>query len=262
MFFLKKFKPRTPGTRNRISRVYFEFLKIQKHHFFMKKRYHQSGRNNTGRITTRHKSSYAKNKKIIWVDYLRIKFALISVVLGIFLQKYNMCFFGLVKYSSGGYCYIPLPENIIIGQFINESTYISKNFNLDLGSLCFFLSPHTTFKFFNICHIINKKSIYARSAGSFCIFISKNIERNILKIILPSKKFKKLTLDYFATTGRASNVYSYKIRLTKAGQNRYLGKRPTVRGVAMNAFDHPNGGRTKTNTPEKTPWGKVAKKSK
>lgn len=253
MFFLRKYKPQTPGTRHRVNNIQFENLKKQKHFFFYKSRYSCAGRNQTGQITVRHKSAVLKRKPLLWVDRIRSEIILISIVLGIYKQKPNMCFFGLIRYSSGIYSYIPLAHDVKISQFLADSHFLSLNFELPLGVLCFFLENHVTYKFFNICSYFYKKSIYAKAAGTFCLFILKNIERNILKIVLPSEQVKFLTIDYFATVGRASNIYAFKFCHGKAGLNRKLGKRPTVRGVAMNAVDHPNGGRTKAKQPERTP---------
>lgn len=262
MFFLRKYKPRSPGVRHRIVGLQVDNLKKQKHFFFYKARYNCSGRNKSGQITIRHRSRVLHRKPLLWVDRLRSIIVLISVILGIFKQKPNMCFFGLIKYSSGIYSYIPLAHDVKISQFLSDSNFLSLNFILPLGVLCFFLETHVTYKFFNLCSYFSKKSIYSRAAGTFCLFILKNLERNILKIILPSQKVKYLTIDYYATVGRASNIYAYKFCIGKAGINRRLGKRPTVRGVAMNAVDHPNGGRTKAKKPERTPWGKIAKFSR
>lgn len=253
MFFLRKYKPRSPGTRNRIVSLQFDFLKKQKFLFFFKLKYNCSGRNSSGRITIRHKSGGSTRKRLLIIDRIRLDLVLMFIILGVYKQKPNMCHYGLIRYSNGVYSYIPLAHKLKITSILPESNLLVKHLKIPVGVLCFFLEPHITYVFFNICSISPRKSLYARAAGTFCKFILRNLERNILKIILPSKKVKLLTINYFATVGRASNIYAYKFRTGKAGVSRNLGIRPTTRGVAMNAFDHPNGGRTKTNKPEKTP---------
>ena len=253
MSYLRSFKPQTPSLRHRIDLVKTDFLKDQKHHKLFTIKSNFSGRNNSGQITIRHRSGFRKNQKLAIVDRLRSKIILAALLVGIFKQKANMCFFGLICYGNGAYSYIPLPHDVLLNTPILESSFLTKRAKLPSGSLEYFLSRHVTYRFFNICSITKKKSIYARAAGTFCTFIKKNIEKNILKIVLPSGQHKILTTDHYATVGRASNIFAYKLVPGKAGINRKNGIRPTVRGVAMNPIDHPNGGRTKTNQPEKNP---------
>ena len=262
MSYLQYFKPRTPSLRHKVGVIRVDFLKNQKHFSLLTPKSSFSGRNNSGRITVRHRSGSWKNKRLVIVDRLRLKIILAALLVGIFKQKSNMSFFGLIKYSNGAYSYIPLAHEVKLNTLIKESSFLTKRAKLPLGSLEYFLSRHVTHRFFNLCSLNKKRSIYARAAGTFCTFIKKNVEKNILKIILPSGQYKILTADYYATVGRASNIFAYKLVPGKAGSNRRGGIRPTVRGVAMNPIDHPNGGRTKTNQPEKNPWGKIARKSK
>ena len=262
MFLLRSYKPYSPGIRHKKSRHYIEFLNSQKHFFFFKSKKNCSGRNNSGKITIRHRGVLVKKKKILWQDKLRLTINLLSLLIGVYKQKNNMCFFGLIKYSSGIFSYIYLAHGLKIGMFLYSNSFFSKKFYFPLGSVYFFVLYQFYFRFFNVCSFFKKKSIYARSAGVFCKFLSKNEERNFMKIELPSGQIKFLPLEYNCTIGRASNIFAYKDIRGKAGLTRRLGFRPSVRGVAMNPVDHPNGGRTKTNKPEKTPWGRIAKYSK
>lgn len=262
MFFLRKYNPTSPGRRHRIVGLQFNFLKNQKFIFFLSKKYQHSGRNNLGLITVRHKGGGTNKQQFVFVDRIRLTYMLISVIVGIYKQKKNMCFFGLLRFSNGVYSYILLAHELKISWLLPESHFLVPIVDLPIGVLCFFLETNIKYIFFNICNRFSKKSLYARAAGSFCRFIYRNIERNFLRITLPSKKPKNITQSYIATVGRASNIFAYKFRTGKSGINRNLGIRPTVRGVAMNAVDHPNGGRTKTNKPEKNPWGNIAKYSK
>jgi large subunit ribosomal protein L2 len=116
--------------------------------------------------------------------------------------------------------------------------------------------------FFNIELFENTGGKYSRSAGTFCTLLNLNFEKNLAKIILPTGKIKTISIYCFVTLGRASNI-SHKLEFfTKAGFYRNKGFKSNVRGVAMNPVDHPHGGRTKTSSPEFTPWGKIAKKNK
>jgi ribosomal protein L2 len=101
---------------------------------------------------------------------------------------------------------------------------------------------------------------FCRAAGTFCTIIRININRGSCTVKIPSNKF--FIIHETAYVGRNSNILPKGIWLGKAGLNINKGFRPHVRGVAKNPVDHPHGGRTKTNSPERTPWGKVAKFNK
>lgn len=120
-----------------------------------------------------------------------------------------------------------------------------------------YLQNHSIF--FNLVLNFNKGGQYAKAAGTFCLMIQLNFEKKLAFIQLPTKKTLWVSWYCVGTLGRCSNVDSKKQFLTKAGYNRHKNIRPTVRGVAMNPVDHPHGGRAKTNSPEVTPWSKVAK---
>jgi len=109
--------------------------------------------------------------------------------------------------------------------------------------------------------LYNKKSSYVKASGTFSQIIQINKDLNLILILLPSGKKKYISLDYLCTLGRNNNIFKKFMILGKAGINRISGKNITVRGVAMNPVDHPHGGRTKTNQPEVSPWGWVAKHS-
>jgi len=115
--------------------------------------------------------------------------------------------------------------------------------------------------FFNIL-TTKDKIIYAKAAGTFCTLISNELEKGYSKIKIPSGLTKYIYNYTFVRLGRNSNILSKQRLIGKAGDNVRLGLKSSVRGIAMNPVDHPHGGRTKSNSPEKTPWGKIAKKNK
>jgi len=121
-----------------------------------------------------------------------------------------------------------------------------------------YLSKYTIFS--NV--FINNIKKYASANGSFCQILDSFLDFNLVKISLPSKQTKLLSGWNFVILGKNSqNDFKYN-RLGKAGVNYILGKKPKVRGVARNPVDHPHGGRTKTNQPEVSIWGWVAKRNK
>ena len=101
------------------------------------------------------------------------------------------------------------------------------------------------------------KSIYAKSAGTYCQVVQKY--KNFVKLRLPSGKIIEASLNSIATLGSVSNKNHFLCILGKAGKNRHKSKRPVVRGVAMNPVDHPHGGRTNGGRPSVSPWGKLTK---
>lgn len=103
---------------------------------------------------------------------------------------------------------------------------------------------------------------YARSAGVYCKLVTSNKFKSNLVLELPTKKKKVVPNTSTCILGRVSNIFCKKEIQGKAGFYRLMNVRPTVRGVAMNPVDHPHGGRTKTNSPEVTPWNKIAKHNK
>lgn len=121
--------------------------------------------------------------------------------------------------------------------------------NLPIGSI-FFNLPKTS---------ESKKGLYSRSSGTYCILLSFDENSKVCNIQLPSGKLISSDINTVVTLGRNNNIWKYKEVVGKAGRNSNIGFKPIVRGVAMNPVDHPHGGRTKTNSPEKTPWGKIAK---
>ena len=252
MFLLRKYKPHSPGIRHKVMFKNFYFFKKHKHYFFLQNKANLGGTNHTGKVVVSHKSAKVK-KKIVTINQLRLNSVIIGILIGIFKLKYNSCFVGLIKYSNGMFNYIYLAHGIILTNYIYPNNYNTKKLTFTLGSLYFFVLSYLKLRFFNICSFYKKRSIYARAGGVFCTFIVKNFDRGFIKIFLPSKQVKYIPFDYYCTLGRASNIFIYKQVLGKAGYSRKLGIRPTTCGVAMNPVDHPNGGRTKTNKPEKTP---------
>ena len=116
--------------------------------------------------------------------------------------------------------------------------------------------------FFNLEIIPGNGAKYSRTAGTYCTLISTDLHKITSKIQLPSLSVIVVPTTCLVTLGRCSNIYKNTCIVGNAGFNVRKGHRPSVRGVAMNPVDHPHGGRTKTNSPELTPWGKIAKFNK
>lgn len=167
---------------------------------------------------------------------------------------------GLLKFSNGSYTCILLPSHVWIGSLVIVSNS-KHNVLINTNKFCFitciqFLKPFEIF--FNLTDNFYKTK-YARSAGVYCKLITIDVKKNLVLVELPTFVRKLIKFNTLVTKGRSSNIFHKNEILGKAGYTRLLNIRPTVRGVAMNPVDHPHGGRTKTNSPEVTPWNKIAK---
>lgn len=152
-------------------------------------------------------------------------------------------------------------SGLSVGQFVFSSN-LPQNYwinNLP-GNLVLlkFLSKYTVFS--NLC--LNGFKKFALSNGTYCQVLENFFDFNLVKIILPSKSTKIFSGWNFVLLGKNSQEDYIYGRLGKAGLNTLLGKKPKVRGVARNPVDHPHGGRTKTNQPEVSIWGWIAKRNK
>ena len=222
----------------------------------------KSGRNNYGGIVNLNSGS-GKKKSIILVDFIRRWTKKIAICLNLTIDKNRSCFLALIKYSNGTFSYILAASKTKPGDLL-FSTLVPVRFSLPYVSGCSVILRYLDYKsvFFNIEIDEPFGGKYCKSGGTYSKIISLNYDKNLVKIVLPTGSIKILSMFNLVTIGRASNIHNFNVFLSKSGYNRLMGFRPNVRGVAMNPVDNPHGGRTKTNSPELTPWGKIAKKGK
>lgn len=167
----------------------------------------------------------------------------------------------LVKHHTGSFSVRPFVSGSYIGQFVFSSNLPSNYWTNKLpGNLVLlrYLNRHTIFS--NV--YLNGFKKFALSNGTFCQVLENFFDFNLIKITLPSKRTKMLSGWNFVFLGKNSQENYLYNRLGKAGIRILSGKKPKVRGVARNPVDHPHGGRTKTNQPEVSMWGWVAKRNK
>lgn len=222
----------------------------------------KSGRNFSGKKIIGNKS-HINNRSIHLIDLNRKWSNNIAVCLKINKDSNRSCYTALIKYSNGSYSYVLASHELKPGNFLFSSIKPLKFIKLQ-KSCCSVILKYLNYSaiFFNVELFENEGFKYSRSAGTFCSLLNLNFEKNNAKIVLPSGDIKIISIYCFVTLGRASNI-NHKLEFyTKAGYFRNKGFRPNVRGVAMNPVDHPHGGRTKTSSPEFTPWGKIAKRNK
>ncbi|MBL8839163.1 MAG: 50S ribosomal protein L2 [Alphaproteobacteria bacterium] len=252
---LKSFRPVTPGLRQVVLIDRSELWKGGPVKALTKGKTASGGRNNTGRITTRHHGGGHKQAYRV-VDFRRRKFDVPATVERIEYDPNRTAFIALVKYSDGELAYILAPQRLAIGDSIvsGERADIKPGNALPLRNI-----PVGT-----IVHNIELKpgrgGQMARSAGAFVQLVGKDQGFALLR--LSSGELRRVSAECMASIGAVSNPDQGNIKLGKAGRNRWLGVRPTVRGTAMNPIDHPHGGgegRTKGGRHPVTPWGKPTK---
>lgn len=220
-----------------------------------------SGRNNFGKITVRgrvgNKSSY------FLLDLKRRGSRKIAIVVNNNKNSIRNTLVSLIKYSSGGYSYVLSALGFISG-FWTQSIWRPERFSFKYVVGCAIFLKHIPPKsvFFGLEIIEGSGSKIARSAGTYCGLLTSNHGDNTSIVKIPSGKKIIVSSYCMVVLGKSNNHFFYKTTLGKCGSNIGRGFKSKVRGVAMNPVDHPNGGRTKSNSPERNLWGKIAKKNK
>ncbi|MBI2024102.1 50S ribosomal protein L2 [Candidatus Giovannonibacteria bacterium] len=233
---MKTFGTRTPGRRQMTAVEYKKVLtrsKPEKSLTFGRKRH--VGRNNRGRITTRHKGGGAK-RLYREVDFLMDKKNIPGRVVSVEYDPNRTAFIGLVSYKDGEKRYMVLPA----GVSVNEEFIISENAPLKKGNRLPLKNIPVGTQVFNLEVYPKSGAKLVRSAGSFAQVLAQDSPTCLIK--LPSGEVRKLSENAWASIGQASNEEENLVVLGKAGRSRWLGIRPTVRGSAMNPVDHPYGG--------------------
>ena len=214
-----------------------------------------SGRNNLGRITSRGRGAGHKNKHRL-IDFYRKKDDVKAKVERIEYDPNRSAYVALIKYEDGQMNYILAPNQIKVG----DEVISGRSKDIKIGN-CMPLSdiPAGT-SVHNVEMAPSGGGKLARSAGSYAQ-ISGSVD-NYIVIKLASGEIRKIIITARATIGSVSNSDHQNIKIGKAGRNRWKGKRPSVRGVAMNPVDHPHGGgegKTSGGRSPVSPWGQSAK---
>jgi len=250
----RKINPTSPGQRGMIKSDYQEITTSTPEKSLLKKIAKTSGRNNTGRITCRHKGGGVKQSYRI-IDFKREKFGIPATVKTIEYDPNRNVRISLVFYADGEKRYILTPEGLNVGDVIVSGTDVA----IQTGNaLPLELIPLGTIVH-NIELIPGRGGKMVRSAGNFAQVMAK--EGNYVTIKLPSGEMRMVRKECMATIGTLGNSEFKNLKIGKAGRKRYMGIRPTVRGVTMNPCDHPHGGgegKTGPGGHPKTPWGKPA----
>ena len=250
----RKINPTSPGQRGMIVSDYQEITTSTPEKSLLKPIKKTAGRNNTGRITCRHKGGGVKKAYRI-IDFKREKFGVPATVKTIEYDPNRNVRISLVFYADGEKRYILTPEGLNVGDVIVSGLEAP----VQTGNAM----PLDIIPLGTIVHNIELEAgrggKMVRSAGNSAQVMAK--EGNYVTIKLPSGEMRMVRKECMATIGALGNSEFKNLKIGKAGRKRYMGIRPTVRGVTMNPCDHPHGGgegKTGPGGHPKTPWGKPA----
>lgn len=248
---LKQYKPVTPSQRGLVLVDRSELHKGEPVKALTEGLRKKGGRNNKGRITVRHRGGGHK-RRYRMVDFKRRKFDVAGAIERLEYDPNRSAFIALIKYEDGELAYILAPQRISIG----DTVIAGERADIKPGNAM----PMENIPVGTIIHNIEMKpgggGKIARSAGTYAQLIGK--DAGFAQLRLGSGELRMIPARCMATVGSVSNPDNKNINKAKAGRNRWLGWRPTVRGVVMNPVDHPHGGgegRTSGGRHPVTPWG-------
>lgn len=251
---LKVYKPITPGLRGRVDLVRDEITTDRPNKKLTSGKKSNAGRGSNGRISVRHKGGGHK-RRYRQIDFRRDKHGIPGTVKTIEYDPNRSANIALVFYADGDKRYIIAPKGLQVGQKIMSG----ENATPTVGNALPLAAIPVGFTVHNIELTLGRGGQLARSAGASAMISAKDGDYVIIK--LPSSEVRRIHGKCYATIGVVGNEDHMNVRLGKAGHKRWLGIRPTVRGMAMNPVDHPLGGGEgagKGRNPV-TPWGQPCK---
>jgi large subunit ribosomal protein L2 len=255
---LKSYKPTTPGQRQLVLVDRSELHKGDPIKTLTEGLRQKGGRNNYGRITVRWRGGGHKRRYRL-VDFRRKKFDVAATVERLEYDPNRTAFIALIKYDDGELSYILAPQRLQPGDKVvsGERADIKPGNAMPLKNV-----PVGT-----IIHNVEMKpgrgGQIARAAGSYVQLVGRDAGLALLR--MSSGEVRMVRTECMATIGAVSNPDQQNVSIGKAGRNRWKGRKPSVRGVAMNPIDHPHGGgegRTSGGRHPVTPWGKSTKGKK
>ena len=252
---LKSYNPTTPGQRSLVLVDRSGLWRGKPEKTLTEGLRGKGGRNNKGRITARRRGGGHKNRYRV-IDFKRTKYDVPAIVERIEYDPNRSAFIALIKYEDGELSYILAPQRLREGDVV----IAGKSVDIKPGNAM----PMQNIPVGTIVHNVEMKAgkggQMARAAGTYAQIIGKDQGYSQLRLI--SGELRMVRAECMATIGAVSNPDQQNMKLGKAGRKRWLGKRPSVRGVAMNPVDHPHGGgegRTSGGRHPVSPWGKPTK---
>ena len=252
---IRKLKPNTPGQRQRSVSAFDTITKSEPEKSLLAPLKKSGGRNNRGRITSRHRGGGHKRRYRI-IDFKRRKWDVPATVERLEYDPNRTAFIALVKYADGEQAYVLAPQRLAVG----DSIISAAKADIKPGNAM----PFSGMPIGTIVHNIELKpgkgGQIARAAGTYAQFVGR--DGGYAQIRLSSGELRLVRQECMATVGAVSNPDNSNQNYGKAGRMRHKGIRPSVRGVVMNPIDHPHGGgegRTSGGRHPVSPWGKPTK---
>ncbi len=249
---VKKYKPTSPGRREMSVSTFSEITKSKPEKALVQPLPRKAGRNNQGRITTRHQGGGHKRQYRI-IDFKRNKIGIPAKVAAIEYDPNRSARIALLFYQDGDKRYILAPNGLRVGDTVSAGPEAEPRTgnalplrNIPLGTVIH-----------NIELQPGRGGVLVRSAGTQAQLVAR--EGEYATIRMPSGEMRMINVNGMATIGQVGNVEHSLERIGKAGRSRHLGRRPSVRGSVMNPVDHPHGGgegRAPIGGQPQTPWGK------
>ena len=252
---IRLYKPYTPGTRDRSVTDFKEITRSKPEKRLLKTNKSSAGRNNRGIITSQHRGG-AHKKLYRQIDFQRSKIGIVAKVVSVEYDPNRNARIALLHYRDGEKRYIIYPRGLELGKTVlsDRDAPILIGNTLPLNNMPLGTDIH------NIELFPGKGGQLVRAAGSSAQLVAK--EGQFVTIRLPSGEIRLISKKCWATIGQVGNYDANNLTIGKAGKQRWLGKRPHVRGIAKNAADHPHGGGEGRapigRSHPVTPWGKPA----
>ncbi|MGC2634603.1 MAG: 50S ribosomal protein L2 [Candidatus Cybelea sp.] len=248
---VKKYRPTSPGKRFLTTLDFSDLSKVEPERSLIEVRKKHSGRNNNGHITVRHRGGGTRKIYRI-IDFKRAKDGVPAKVATVEYDPNRSCRIALLHYRDGEKRYILAPLGLRTGELVESGP----NADIKIGNAL----PIKNIPVGTVIHNIELRpgegGKLVRSAGVSAQLMAKEDEYS--QVRMPSGEVRRIHINCRATIGQLGNVEHENQVIGKAGRSRHLGKRPSVRGIAMNPVDHPHGGgeaRSTSGRPPTTPWG-------
>ncbi len=255
---IKQFKPTSPGRRQMIGFTFTEVTRRAPEKGLVEPRPRTGGRNALGRITTRHRGGGHKRMYRV-IDFRREKAGVPARVATIEYDPNRSARIALLHYADGEKRYILAPLGLNVG----DSLMSGPDAEIRVGNALPLRNIPVGVTLHNVELRPGRGAQLARTAGALAQFIAKEGEYGLLR--LPSGELRRVHLSCMATIGQVGNLEHENVSVGKAGRSRWLGVRPSVRGVAMNPHDHPLGGGEGKSSGGRhpcSPWGQPERKTR
>ncbi len=251
---VRTYKPTSPGRRLMSVSSFEEITRSRPERSLLAKKVSKAGRNNQGRITSRHRGGGVKRRYRI-IDFKRDKPGVPAKVFSVEYDPNRSSRIALLHYLDGEKRYIIAPNGLKVGDRVMSGP----DAEIRVGNALPLKNIPTGTMIHNIELYVGKGGQIVRAAGAAAQLMAK--EGDYAQVRLPSGEQRLVHINCMATIGQVGNLDHENVRLGKAGRSRYLGRRPHVRGSVMNPVDHPHGGgegRAPIGGQPQTPWGQPA----